>query len=1098
MIKELVMYALIFFSCLSLSAQQKKVSGFVYDSQGQEMVGASVIETGTINGVMTDFDGKFTITVNSKATLEITYVGYEKQSISVANKSYFEITLQENLELLDEVVVTAYGGTQLRSKLTSSISKVDDKVYLYGAYSNPAKALAGTVSGLEVVTASGSPTSSPQIILRGGTNFNGTGSPLYIVDGTLRENMHGINPEDIESIEVMKDAGSTAIYGARANNGVVLITTKTGAKGKATINVKSKLSINTHNNPYNFMNARDYLHYFRKAVHNAGNSYLDPNGNPRGWLNDKDLAGATPFGTGNAYFDANGNPLNGNEHTTAVWSTMKYTPELAFLLDQGWQTMTDPIYGDKLIFYDFDMKSVNIKSPSYTQDYALNISGGNDKGSYYSSLGFNNDDGQAPGNYYKRLNFTFNGDYKIKEWLKSISSFKFADESWNGLPATQTNESNYFGRVLGAPPTMRGYNDAGDPILGMNSGDGNQKFQIEKFHRDNKRNQFDINQTLEFDIIDGLKAKASANLYFFDTFAESFNKDFLTRPGNINSARNTSNSYGRRLSKTYTGLITYKRQIKDHFINAMAGTEYFSKRQYGFSASGSGAPTDDFQDLGYTSSEEGKRSIDSYHNEERILSFFGRANYDYQSKYLLSTVLRKDGYSKLIGSNRWGVFPGVSAGWVFSKEDFMESVNDIISFAKVRTSYGVNGNVSDIGLYELQGSYGTNKYDGNIGYSLGALPNPYLVWEKSHTFEVGLDLSFLSNRINSNFSYYNRRTQDKFTNISLPASSGMNSLRTNNGEIQNLGLEFDLGFKVIQNADISWNININGAFAQNKVTKLPDNENQNNRQGGQQIWDPENTTELLWVGGYQEGQRPGDMYAFNFQGVYQNYDEIPGDLIDEIGGKKLYGPDAWEALSDIEKRNGWPIQPGDAIWQDVNGDGIIDRYDLVYQGNRNPDLSGGISSALSWKGLTFTARMNYAIGHTLFNEREKWIIAGGQGTFNTLNKMKDAWTSENQSNTLPVMTRADNLGKNNYFRNSSMFYKNGTYLGFKELALSYQLPEVILSKINVQDITLSVSGQNLGYLTSAKGIHTPEMYKSNSNGGYPLPISVIFGASITF
>ena len=1084
--------------CFNLFAQKKKTSGVIVDQSGFEIIGASIIEVGTTNGTITDLDGRFSLMVVSNAQLEISYIGYQKKVVSVKNQKFLKIVLKEDTEILDEVVVTAYGGKQLRSKVTNSISKVDKGIFKNGAYSDPAKALIGAVSGMSVIPNSASPTSSPTIILRGGTNFNGSGSPLYIVDGQLRT-MQGLNPEDIESMEVLKDAGATAIYGARANNGVILITTKKGVSGKSSINVKTKLSINYFNNPYDFLNARDYIHTYRTSTYNGAHIYQDSKGAWKGWCNMATVNGASPAGTGNIYFDNDGNPVDGNKNPLAVWSTMIYNDKLAFLLDDGWQKMQDPISDNELIFYDFSMEDVNIKTPSYTQDYNISASGGNDEAHYYSCLGFNKDNGEVPGNFYQRLNFTFNGDYKIKPWLKSISSFKYIKEDWKGLPASQGGEANYFGRVIGAPPTMRGKNPNGEWLLGKSSSDGNQLVTVNQRKRKANRNQLDMNQAFEFNIIDGLKFRVSAFWLFREDFSENFDKDYLIKPGVMSQKRTAYNKMDRKLSQTYTSLLTYNKKFGEHSVDLMAGTEYYRNKRYGFNCSGINAPTDDFQDLTYTSTDEGLRRMDSWHNEERILSFFGRANYDYQSKYLMSFVIRKDGYSKLIGDNRWGIFPGISTGWVFGKEDFMEPYRDIVSFAKLRASYGVNGNVSGIGLYELQGSYSSNKYNGNVGFRLNDLPSPFLVWEKSHTFEVGLDLSFLENRINTNFSFYNRRTLDKFANIPLPSSSGKNSIRSNNGEIQNQGLEFDLGFKILQMNQLTWNMKVNGAFSKSKVTKLPDNGVQNNRQGGTQVYDPNNPENLIWVGGYQEGQRPGQIYCYEYQGVYKSYDEIPGDLVDIQGGKTLYGPDAWAALSDVEKLKGWPIQPGDAVWRDVNGDDRIDSFDRVKVGNVRPTVTGGFSTDLNWKGFTLGARFDYALGHYVYDSREQWILGGGQGSFNMLTKTKDrAWSENNSNGDLPIYGIADANGKRNYQRYNTIFAKKGDYLAFRELSLNYTLPKSVLSTLNVQNITVSVTGQNLGYWTASKDLRNPDMYRGNNNGRYSLPTNLIFGLNLAF
>ena len=277
-----------------------------------------------------------------------------------------------------------------------------------------------------------------------------------------------------------------------------------------------------------------------------------------------------------------------------------------------------------------------------------------------------------PATLLECITFTFNADYKLKPWLTSSSSFNFADAKWYGLSPTSSSEANYFSRLLSLPPTFRGYNADGEMLLGNNSGDGNQLLNLDKLIRDNNTDKFTMVQSFNIDIMKGLALKLSANWYFDEEKLEAFNRDYLSSPGNYNTARASSASYDRTLSQTYNAVLNYDNQItKDHYLAAMAGFEYYDAYNKGFSASGSGAATDDFMDLSYTSTDKGKRSIDSWHSRQRIMSFFGRVNYDFQSKYLVSFVMRKDGYSKLVDDNRWGVFPGISAGWVFGKEEFI-------------------------------------------------------------------------------------------------------------------------------------------------------------------------------------------------------------------------------------------------------------------------------------------------------------------------------------------------------------------------------------------------------------------------------------------
>ena len=438
----------------------------------------------------------------------------------------------------------------------------------------------------------------------------------------------------------------------------------------------------------------------------------------------------------------------------------------------------------------------------------------------------------------------------------------------------------------------------------------------------------------------------------------------------------------------------------------------------------------------------------------------------------------------------------------------MEPLQNIVSFAKMRASYGLNGNVNGswVGNYTVQGSYNTSKYNGYTGYLLGSLPIPYLQWEKSQTFEIGFDFGFLENKINANMTYYNRQTENKYASIPLPSSSGISSITSNNGKLQNQGLELEFAFKLLQTKDWKWDLNLNAAYNINKILELPDNGLENNRQNAYQVYTgkklSDGTYEKKWVGGYQEGQRPGDIYAYLAEGIYKDYSEIPGNLIDMSLGnngsnnKLLYGPEAWEKLSDSEKSKGLPIQPGDVKWKDVNGDGIIDQYDKVKIGNTTPKWTGGITTNLTWKSLTLNARFDYALGFTVIDWKTPWIMGNMQGTYNTIEDTKQTWSPENPNGIYPMYTWADQLGKRNYARSSSMFMYNGNYLALRELTLSYRLPSLWVNKVGLSNVELSVTGQNLGYWTEADHMYSPE--NSDNYGGYPLPRTVIFGVNVSF
>ncbi len=896
--KKTIFLILCILCSLGAMAQKKSITGVVMDASGESIIGASVVEVGTTNGVITDISGKFTLMVDPNGKIKVSYIGYQPQVLDVKGRNSFNIKLKEDSEMLDEVVVTGYGGKQLRTKVTNSISKVSEESLKVGVFSNPAQALSGAVSGLKVTQSSGNPGSTPTIVLRGGTEWDGSGSPLVMVDGQLRDGLNDINPEDIESMEVLKDAGATALYGARASNGVILITTKTGKVGKAEINLKAKVGMNYINNPYDFLGAKDFITAIRTAYDTTP------------WASKSSLDGASAYGTGNKY----GSDL--------VWNLLVKDSGNEFLLNKGWQQMQDPLNSSVTLLYkDIKPSDYNLNNPSLTQDYNVNMSGGNDKGTYYAGLGYNKSEGLPISSFYERYSFIFNGSYKLADWITASSNFNYNRANWRSMPGSQDNEGNYFGRIMSLPPTVRYEDEDGNPVLGPNHSDGNQSYQPEKWLVDNQTDKFTMIQSLEIRPMKNLVIKGTANWYYSEGVYESFTKDFETAPGKFNTTRSSSAKFERDFSQTYNVVLNYNNTFaQNHNIDVMLGSEYYDKKTKGFSASGSGAPTDDFADLNLTDNGEGKRTIDSWHSQYRILSYFGRLNYDYQGKYLLSGVFRYDGYSSLLGDNRWGFFPGVSAGWIFGKEDFIKNAVPDLSFGKLRFSYGMNGNATGIGAYTLQGSYNSQKYNGNVGYLIGSLPNPGLKWEKTRTTEVGLDLSFFDNRLNANFTYYNRLTMDKYADLSLPTTTGFSSVKNNNGDFRNSGVEMELSGTILKIKDWTWKMGGNISYNKNKVVTLPDNGQPKNRIGGQQIYTGRKVLdeagnqvdEVIFVGGKQEGQEPGILVGYKAEGLYKDWKDIPGDLVVKTGnyqGKYQYGPKAYAALSDAEKRKLFRLNP---------------------------------------------------------------------------------------------------------------------------------------------------------------------------------------------
>lgn len=1065
--------------------------GVVKDASGETVIGASVVVKGTTNGTITGLDGDFSIpNVQKGAIIEISFVGYATQEVKW-NGQPLNIVLKDDTQTLDEVVVMGYGVKQKRGKLTNSVSKVNEETLTVGSYGDPAQALVGAISGVKVKQTSGFAGSTPTITLRGGTSYDGTGEPLVVVDGQIRtDGLSDLNSNDIESMEVMKDAGATAIYGARAANGVILVTTKQGKQGKAQVNFNMKVGAQYYVPTYDMMDAEGYIYWLRTAY--ANTPWCTATGNL--------TSSSSSVGTGATELTS-----------SSVYNVLGYTGseyQQNLIKNHGWQVMDDPVGDGQILFKDTDVSKYNINSPAVSQEYNLSFSGGNDRGKYYAGLGYYDADGMKVNNFYKRYSFSFTSSYKITDWLEASSIFNYNRANWEDGPAFQTSDSYYFGRVLTLPSTIRLEDEEGNYLLGSSRSDGNYLYELDKFKRDYQTDKFNMTQTLEAKLFKGFTLRGTMAWSYSEYLDEGFNKDYHTNQAGtaMNTNRESWATFYRYFNQTYNLVANYDGKFGDHSVNAMAGTEFWDKQYKYMYAYGYGAPTDDFGDLAYTSSEEGKRSVDTSHSRERIMSFFGRVQYDYLERYILSFTFREDGYSRLI-NNRWGFFPGVSAGWVFSEEDFYSPLKGIMNYGKLRASYGVNGSIDTdyIGIYTLHGAYSSSTYNGNTGFRLTTLPNPDLRWEKTRTAEVGLDLGFLNNRFTLGLTFYDRLTSDKYASLSLPSTTGWSSITNNNGKFRNRGIEIDINANLLRTKDFSWTLGANISYNKNTVVELPYNGLDKNRQGGTEIYTG-NGNETYYVGGLQEGKTPYDVivgYGVDKM-VRTESDLVDGycDMSQSIA--VYYGDKGYQKLQDA----GWTgkayeLECGDLMFEDINGDGIIDSYDRKVLGTYTPKWNGGLNTTLTWKGLSLYLRTDFGLGFTTYDGLKQWIDGCAQGAYNMTTDIWDSWTPENPDAKYPRYVWADQLGKNNYVRTSEFWATKGNYLAFRELQLSYDFPKTICSKFRCQSLRLSVTGQNLGYWTSsASAIPDYTQYTDGNTSGwggtYAMPRTVLFGLDITF
>lgn len=1081
---------------INMTQQSGTCTGVVKDANGEVAIGASVVVKGTTNGVITDMDGNFTLSgVKQGDIIVVSYIGFTPQEVKWTGKP-LQITLQEDVKTLDEVVVLAYGVKQKRGKLTNSVSSVSEETLTVGSYGDPAQALVGAVSGLKVQQSSGFAGSTPTITLRGGTSYDGSGEPLVVVDGQIRtDGLSDLNSNDIESMEIMKDAGATAIYGARAANGVILVTTKQGKEGKAQVNFNMKVGAQYYTPAYDMMDTEGYIYWMRRAHAETP------------WAPAANLSSTSrPMSTGATELTPS------SQYNILGYTGSDY--QLDLINNHGWRVMDDPVSDGKILFKDTNIEDYNINSPAISQEYNLSFSGGNERGKYYAGLGYYDAEGLPINSFYKRYSFSFTGNYKLTKWLEASSIFNYNRANWEQGPGLLADtygssfDSYYFGRILTVPATIRLEDEEGNPLIGIDRTNGNWSYQADKFQRNNQTDKFNMTQTLQANLFDGFTLRGTMAWSFSEFVGESFNKDYYQNAGEsgLNTTRASSATFYRYFNQTYNIVANYDKQFGDHNVSVMAGTEFWDKQYKYIYAAGQEAPTDDFGDLGYTSTEAGKRSTDTEHTRERIMSFFGRAQYDYKERYILAFTFREDGYSRLI-NNRWGFFPGVSTGWVFSSEDFYAPLRDIINYGKLRASFGINGSIDTdyIGIYTLHGQYGSNRYNNNVGFRLSTLPNPDLRWEKTRTAEVGLDLGFLNNRFTLGFTFYDRVTSDKYASLPLPPTTGWSSITNNNGKFRNRGIEIDINANLLKRKDITWTLGANIAYNKNTVVELPYNGLEKNRQGATQIYTG-NGDKTMYVGGLQEGETPYDVIVgYGVDKMVRSENDLVDGYCDMSQSIAVYsGQKGYQKLVDAKwTGTAYELAPGDLMYQDINGDGVITSYDQKVIGRYTPKWNGGFNTTFSWKGLSLYLRTDFGLGFESYDGMRQWINGCAQGEYNMTTDIWDSWTPENPNAKYPRYVWADQLGTNNYVRTSEFWVTKGNYLALRELQLSYTLPKNICQKFYCQGLTVSVTGQNLGYWTSSSCAIPDRIQYTNGNTGgyggtYALPRTVLFGLNITF
>lgn len=1077
-----IVLLLINFCSLPVFAQTK-VSGVVNDLKGVGIEGVTVTEKGTSNATTTDATGHFAISVkDGNGTLVFSHTAFQMQEVLLRNKGDLSIVMSETSSKLNEVVVVGY-GKQSRDKVTTSITKLDNRTLENVPYANALSALQGAVSGVRVQSYSGQPGVAPRVIVRGGTTINNPNgsTPLYVIDGVMRSNMDDIAPDDIESLQILKDAAATSIYGARASNGVVLVTTKSGKEGMARITYSYDLNrADAGNQLREYVSAEEYIKAQRQAIVWSGVKIPASTTQSR-------LTAPTGAGTGN--------DLTNN----TAFTTQYLSPANEHKLQEGWKSMPDPIDPSKTLIY----KETNYQDLTYqtaiTHNHYLSASGGTEKVKYNGGLGYYKGEGIALNSNYDRLTASFNSSLQLSKKLRVDGRVLYSNSNYRfitGDAQTQfTTLTNTFYRSPSLPSTAKYQFEDGSMAPGINSSAGNPHYyQIGPYAPIVKNNRQKLTVAIagKWDILPGLSFEPQISSYEEENYGRSFQPAFLSAAGVMNTTRSATTSYSNSRTYQADAVLTYLKQFGDHNLEAKAGYEYFNRRSSSLSATGESATTDLIPTL---NASVVPRTTTGSESEFVTNGVFGRINYDYRAKYLLSLTGRYDGASNLGAINRFGFFPGVGLGWNVHKEDFWDAVPQQISSFKLRATYGENGNIQNLSDYGWQGLYNVGgRYNNGGVIRPGAMPNPTLSWEESRVLDAGFDLGLFSNRLSVVFDYYRKVNDNLITSVTLPSSSGYSSVSTNLGSLENKGIEMELNYQVMPSGSaFQWSVNFNASKVKNTVLKLPNNGVEGNRVGGVNIWDP-GSKSYVWrpgfsagsvfgnPGSYMEGYAIGDMYAYKQIGIYATDEEaatapldmsVPVDQVNASNGRKKYG--------------------GDVNFLDVDGNNIIDSRDQVFVGNMFPKWTGGFANYFSYKNIGLNIRTDFTLGHTIYNYAR--VVADGQlqgDLMPTKDYYDRSWKKQGDITDMPRYLYQNSQA--NTSRNS-IYYEKGDFLCIREVTLSYSFPGTLLRRAKISNLRVYITGNNLHYFTKFSG-PMPED-GGTDNGRYPLPRNFTFGANIS-
>lgn len=1042
----------IFSQTSPLSTEGISINGKVTSQEdGQPIPGVTVLVKNSATGSITDADGNYSVNAPGDGTLVFSSVGFVIQEVPVNSRQVIDVVLASDINTLDEIVVTGY-SSQRKKDITGSVAIVDVDQLKTVPSRSAEQALQGMASGVNV-TKSGVPGAGSKIFIRGVTNFGNT-DPLIIVDG-IQQNLNNISAQDIESIQVLKDAGSAAIYGVRGANGVILVTTKKGKTGTPVVNYQATygMAYPLPGNPFNVLNSQEYMSVYNTAFPN--NDRFN-NGMP-------DYMYRGPSGAGVAF---EGDPA----------------------VDPAKYFYASPNRGQNYIIQKINKEGSDWfhelfkKAPS--TEHNLNISGGTEKSKYLFSLGYLNQQGTLVNTYLKRYSARINTEFTLGKNIRIGENLNILHRENPGF-----GENSDFGGIIETVkqqpivPIRDIMGNWGGTFGGPGLGDGQNPMAVQYRNRDKDIvNSWHIigNAYAEIDLFKHFTARTSIGYNITNSYTQDFN---TTQVENVqgNSSENTLTvDAGFGNTMTFTNLLTYKNTVGKHQFDALIGSEAIEYSDRGVTAGRQKFFSEDFNFLVLGNGTDALTNSSSISGSS-LFSLFSKLAYTYNDRYLIGATIRRDGSSVFGPEQRYGVFPSVSVAWRVSEENFMKDLFWLDDF-KIRASYGVLGsqnNVSALNSYSLYGSGMTTTYyditgsSNSIvqGFAINRIGNPATGWEENVVTNVGFDLALFSGALETSVEFYKKQINGLLFTEPLPAVviGGANAPSVNIGDIQNTGVDASIKYRgKIQN-DFSYSVGANITSYKNEVVNIPD---------------------------------PGYFFSGSHQGVGSMVRNEEGHPVSSFYGYRVIG-----LFNSLEEVASAPVQnaaaPGRFRYDDIDGNGIINTNDRTHLGDPNPAFTYGLNLNLGYKRFDLSAFFYGSEGNEIFNLTKSYTHF--VGFYPTTNKSKDllnAWTPDNTDTNIPVVesqgTFSTTLAPN------SFYIEDGSFLKLRSLALGYTVNRELIQKINLSNVRLYAQVENLFTLTKYSGLD-PEVIGGSTSalgidrGSYPNnERSVIFGLSVTF